>query len=73
MPVMVGLTMPGMVPMVLEMPIRMAAYWGAMSKWLMLNPAQANPPQPRDKEMVVMEAPWLSIRAVRDMKMVWHT
>ena len=35
MPVIAGLMMPGMVPMVLEMPMRMAAYCGAMSKWLM--------------------------------------
>ncbi len=56
-PVMAGLMMPGMVPMVLEMPMRMAAYCGAMSRWLMENPAQAKPPQPRDREMQVMAAP----------------
>ena len=38
-PVMTGLMMPGMVPMVLEMPMRMAAYCGAMSRWLMEKPA----------------------------------
>jgi hypothetical protein len=43
---MTGLMIPGMVPMVFEMPMRMAAYWGAMSRWLMEKPAQANPPQP---------------------------
>ena len=40
---MAGLMIPGMVPIVLEIPIRMAAYWGATSKWLTENPAQANP------------------------------
>ena len=38
-PVMTGLMMPGMVPMVLEMPMRMAAYCGAMSRWLIEKPA----------------------------------
>ena len=53
-PVMTGLMMPGMVPMVLEMPMRMAAYCGAMSRWLIENPAHAKPPQPSDREML----PW---------------
>ena len=51
-PVMTGLMMPGMVPMVLEMPIRMAAYCGAMSRWLMEKPAQAKPPQPSESDML---------------------
>ena len=53
-PVMTGLMMPGMVPMVLEMPMRMAAYCGAMSRWLIEKPAPAKPPHPSDREML----PW---------------
>ena len=71
-PVIAGLMIPGMVPMVLEIPMRMAAYWGAMSRWLMENPAQAKPPQPREMEMQVMENPLNIKRAVRVMKMVWQ-
>lgn len=71
-PVMEGLTIPGMVPMVLEMPMRMAAYCGAMSRWLMEKPAQAKPPHPSDNEMQVMAAPRVISSAVRDMNSVWH-
>jgi len=31
-PVTMGLTMPGIVPMVLEIPIKMAAYWKIISR-----------------------------------------
>ena len=45
-PVRLGLTMPGMVAKVLDSPIRMLAYWGAMSKWFTtLNPPPS-PPNP---------------------------
>ena len=72
-PVMTGLMMPGMVPMVLEIPMRMAAYCGAMSRWLMEKPAQAKPPQPSESEMQVMAAPRNMKMAVIVMKMVWQT
>ena len=71
-PVTVGEMIPGMVPMVLEIPIRMAAYWGAMSRWLMENPAQAKPPQPSDREMQVVAKPRFISRAVRVIKKVWQ-
>jgi len=35
-PASIGLTMPGMVANVFEIPNKMLAYWGAMSKGLML-------------------------------------
>ena len=36
-PVRAGLSIPGMVPTVLEIPIRMAAYFGATSRWFTPN------------------------------------
>lgn len=38
-PTIIGQTIPDKVPTPLEMPIKMLAYLGAMSKWLTLNPA----------------------------------
>lgn len=37
-PTIIGQTIPDKVPTPLEMPIKMLAYLGAMSKWLTLNP-----------------------------------
>lgn len=38
-PTIIGQTIPDKVPTPLEIPIKMLAYLGAMSKWLTLNPA----------------------------------
>ena len=67
-PVREGHIMPGMVPTVLDMPIRMAAYLGATSRWFTPNPAQVRPPRPRASERKVVEVPRVMIRAVRAMK-----
>ena len=56
--------------MVLDIPIRIAAYWGAMSKWLIENPAQAKPPHPREREMQVVARPLFIRSAVKVMKNV---
>ena len=53
---------------VLEMPMRMAAYLGATSRWLTPKPAQVRPPSPRASERKVVEVPRVMIRAVRVMK-----
>lgn len=37
-PTMIGQTIPDSVPTPLEMPIKILAYLGAMSKWFTLNP-----------------------------------
>ena len=71
-PVREGQMMPGMVPTVLEIPIRMAAYLGATSRWFTPNPAQVRPPRPRASERKVMEVPRVMIRAVRVMNSAWQ-
>ena len=53
---------------VLEMPMRMAAYLGATSRWLTPKPAQVRPPSPRARERKVVEVPRVMIRAVSVMK-----
>ena len=67
-PVREGQIMPGMVPTVLEIPIRMAAYLGATSRWFTPKPAQVRPPRPRARERKVVEVPRVMIRSVSVMK-----
>ena len=43
-----GATIPGIVPAVLVIPINIPAYCGAISIWLILNPACANPLKPTE-------------------------
>ena len=66
-PVRAGLRIPGIVPTVLDMPISMAAYLGATSRWFTPNPAQVRPPSPRARERNTVEVPLDMIRAVRSM------
>lgn len=47
--VTIGQIMPANVPKPLDMPIKMLAYRGAMSKWLTLKPEMANPENPTAK------------------------
>ena len=56
----------------MEIPIRMAAYLGATSRWFTPNPAQVRPPRPRASERKVMEVPRVMIRAVRVMNSAWQ-
>ena len=60
--------MPGMVPTVLDIPIRMAAYLGATSRWFTPNPAQVKPPSPNARDRKVVEVPRVMISAVKVMK-----
>ena len=53
---------PAKVPAVLEMPIRMPAYWGAMSMWLTEKPPLAKPARP--KAHVVAVTPLVMVRAL---------
>jgi hypothetical protein len=46
--------------------------WGAMSRWLIENPAQANPPHPRDNDMHVMAHPRFINIAVNVINKVWQ-
>ena len=59
--------MPGMVPTVLDIPMSIAAYLGATSRWLTPNPAQVRPPSPRARERKTVEVPLDMMRAVRSM------
>ena len=43
-----------------------------MSRWLIENPAQANPPHPRDNDMHVMAQPRFIKAAVNVINKVWQ-
>lgn len=45
-PVKIGLTIPGIDPKVFDIPIRIEAYFGAMSKWLTVKPDKEKAPIP---------------------------
>ena len=49
-----GPTKPGMVAAMFDIPIRMPAYLGAMSRWLTLMPATANPTEPTERDRNVI-------------------
>ena len=71
-PVSAGLRIPGMVPTVFEMPMSMAAYFGATSRWLTPNPAQVRPPRPRANDRKTVEVPRDMMSAVRSINIACH-
>ena len=60
--------MPASVPTPLDMPMRMEAHLGAMSRWLTLKPEMAKPEKPTASVKHVMAVPVDRVKAVPNRK-----
>uniref|UniRef100_A0A8W7PXS7 Uncharacterized protein n=1 Tax=Anopheles coluzzii TaxID=1518534 RepID=A0A8W7PXS7_ANOCL len=70
-PVMMGLTIPGIVANVFEMPISTPALFGDRSRWFTANPDHANAPNPTAMVMQVIVGPGSRMNAPTIMNTVW--